>query len=418
VRVTTLWGHLVGYSQNDSHDFYHDDPTESAPKSIKRKLSPILSLVLLLVGGTYLVQTTLAANIALNTGAPIEFGQGVTATSACSGATDLTITPNSTFTNASGAGDYYFSSVNVSNIPSGCYGQDFIINAYGNTDASPLALFNSTSKSAVVYNNSGTFELGVGSVSGASITSGSGTFTVTFTNPVATSGSVFKITLQSGGHTAVLTCATGGTCIVGDTGPGGGKVFYVAGSPFACGPTRSATCTYLEAAPALWNAGAAEPSRQWAQSTPVNYASTIVNNVTSPETATETAIGWGYRNTRAIILQGNSVTATSASALADSFAVTVSGVAYDDWYLPSKDELNQMCKWEQGVTGDALTNLTTVCAGGTLNSGMGAAGFVVGSYLSSSEFSQYSAYSQYFSVGGQGGQLKSNSNYVRPVRAF
>jgi hypothetical protein len=205
---------------------------------------------------------------------------------------------------------------------------------------------------------------------------------------------------------------------VGDTGPGGGKIFYVATTPFACGPTLASSCTYLEAAPALWFAGAAEPTRTWAQSAP-DYQSTGVNNATSPETATATGIGWGYRNTRAIILQGNTDTATSAAALADSHTVTVSGVVYDDWYLPSKDELNQMCKWQRGV---AWTSDATVCTGGSLNSvtyGAGAAGFVENFYWSSTELDAGDAWFQDFRNGTQYNfGNKSATLYVRPVRAF
>ena len=43
-------------------------------------------------------------------------------------------------------------------------------------------------------------------------------------------------------------CAEGGECQVGDTGPGGGTVFYVASNPFTCAPDRASNCTYLEAA--------------------------------------------------------------------------------------------------------------------------------------------------------------------------
>ncbi len=52
------------------------------------------------------------------------------------------------------------------------------------------------------------------------------------------------------------TCAAGGTCQVGDVGPGGGTVFYVATSPQSWG-------TYLETAPSNWNGGA-EPRQAWA----------------------------------------------------------------------------------------------------------------------------------------------------------
>lgn len=187
---------------NDADERYHDDPVDLDQISVKKKLSPLIAFLLLLVGGSFFVQTTLASNISLNAGDPIQFGQGITQTVACSGLTNLTITPNSTFTNVSGSGAHYLSSVTVTNIPANCYGKDFTINAYGNTNNSPLAIFNSTSTSAVVYNNAGTFQLGVGST-GMNISSGTGTFTVTFVSPVATSASVFKITLQSSAHVDV-----------------------------------------------------------------------------------------------------------------------------------------------------------------------------------------------------------------------
>jgi len=183
-------------SVKEFDDNYSDDPIEpeNSKGSVFSKLFSFVGIGALLVVGS-----TFAANINLNSG-PVEFGQGVTATTACSGATNLTITPNATFTNASGSGAFKFSSLTVSNIPSGCNGKDFTINAYGSTDSTPLALFNTTSTTAVAYSNAGTFELGVGTLTDASITSGSGTFTITFTNPVALASSVFKITIQSGAH--------------------------------------------------------------------------------------------------------------------------------------------------------------------------------------------------------------------------
>ena len=177
-----------------SEDFYHDDPIEEVSKTKVR--SKVLSTAALIVGSIFFFQSTLAGNISLNSGRGIEFGQGVSQTVACSGETALTLTPRSSFTNGS-PGAHYLQSVTVSNIPTSCYGVDFTINAYGDSSSTPLALFNSTSTDAVVYNNNGTFQKGIGSA-GFTVSSGSGTFTITFTDPVAQSSSVFKLTIRSG----------------------------------------------------------------------------------------------------------------------------------------------------------------------------------------------------------------------------
>jgi hypothetical protein len=393
-------------------DFYSDDPVDFNQESQKRKFPAIFSALLLLVGGGFFVQTTFAANISLNTGAPIEFGQGITATTACSGATNLTITPYSSFTNASGAGAFYFSSVKVSNIPTSCYGVDFTINAYDNTSSSPLALFNSTSASAVVYNNNGTFERGTGTA-GMSVTSGSGTFTVTFTAPVAQSSNVFKLTIQSGAHTASLTPVY----TVGQVGPGGGFIYYVDDDGFDCGSSFTSTgsptggkCNYLEVAPNGWNGGS-DPGREWAVTAQErNDVSTITNDLAAYNN--ELAIGLGYKNSIAIVAQ-NGVGTTYAAGLARAYA----GGSKSDWYLPTLAELNLMCQWSRGVA----PSVTTACAGGTTNSatyGAGSAG-LSGVYFSSSEFGRFNAWSQDFG-GTQNAGDKTPAHFpkVRPVRAF
>ena len=229
-----------------------------------------------------------------------------------------------------------------------------------------------------------TFNTSTGQLSGTPNTvAAAANYTITATNATGSATQIFRLTV-----TAVVYT-------VGQAGPGGGIIFYVASTPFACGPTLASSCTYLEAAPALWNANAAEPVRTWAQPSGPDYRNTTVNNATSPETATATAIGWGYRNTRAIILQGNTDTATSAAALADSHTVTVSGVVYDDWYLPSQDELD-------------LLYLERTRVGG----------FVLNGYWSSTENSTNVAWGKRFQDGGQYSDSKGNVYYVRPVRAF
>ena len=87
--------------------------------------------------------------------------------------------------------------------------------------------------------------------------------------------------------------------------------------------------------------------------------------------------------------------------------------------MPSYDELNQMCKWAKGVDWGSDA---TVCAGGTINTGAGAAGFGNYDYWSSSDrgtgYGDYARY-QWFPTGFQGQTAKSITTlYVRPVRAF
>lgn len=145
-------------------------------------------------------------------------------------------------------------------------------------------------------------------------------------------------------QTFTLTVTTNVVYEVGDIGPGGGKIFYVATTPFLCGVARVSACTYLEAAPSGWFSDSAsewyvdgsDPLPYWAN---VAYQATRVNNDSSPESATAKTIGWGYFNTRAIINQGN---IDVAATLADSYTATVDGIVFDDWYLPTKDELDQM----------------------------------------------------------------------------
>jgi hypothetical protein len=239
--------------------------------------------------------------------------------------------------------------------------------------------------------------------------------TQTYVAPIALEAVVAPVQLAS--------CENNGICIVGDIGPGGGTIFYVALSPFACGPTRSTTCLYLEAARTDWENGLAEPTRNWA-GTPYPYEA-VGSSSGSPDSATATAIGWGYSNTQAIVLQGNIDSATSAAALADSYAVAMAGTFFagyvaDDWYLPSQDELNQMCKWQAGITGADLTTLTTVCAPLPygVNTGPGAAGFVSAGYWSSTEESVSWAWAQWLDDGSQARDSKGGVRFVRPIRAF
>ena len=187
--------------------------------------------------------------------------------------------------------------------------------------------------------------------------------------------------------TAASSCASGGVCVVGDTGPGGGIVFYVASSDFTstssdCGTT----CRYLEAATADQSTGI-----DWCSNTYMSL------NVTS------TGIGNGMANT--------TTADTTCTSGAIQIAADYSNNGKTDWHLPSKDELNELCKYARTqTTGDTGVN----CA----SSGSLRAGFSAVAYWSSSEEQATNAWNQYFSSGYRDNELKVLTGRVRPVRAF
>jgi hypothetical protein len=182
--------------------------------------------------------------------------------------------------------------------------------------------------------------------------------------------------------TLAPACADGGVCAVGDTGPGGGKVFYVqASGTFACGATLSSTCKYLEAAPTSGTAAWTEATYAWSGNTSEAVGAA----------ARGTAIGTGYKNTQAMVTQ------SSTAGMAGTVTRAYRGPnSLSDWYLPSKDELNQM-----------YVNRSAI------------GGFTSNWHRSSSEYGDDSAWIQDFLSDRQAETFKSDDRfYVRPVRAF
>ena len=105
--------------------------------------------------------------------------------------------------------------------------------------------------------------------------------------------------------------------------------------------------------------------------------------------ATGTAIGTGLTNTNAIIA------AQGSGSYAASIARDYNGGGYTDWFLPSKDELNQLYENKTAISG-----------------------FTDAWYWSSTEFNNDVAWLQIFSNGNQNDDIKANTYYVRAVRAF
>ena len=112
---------------------------------------------------------------------------------------------------------------------------------------------------------------------------------------------------------------------------------------------------------------------------------------------TGSAVGTGAANTTAIV-SGCSETAIAARICAD---LTLG--EYDDWFLPSKDELNLMFENIGNGPDAPLGNIGN---------------FSNTYYWSSTEYDYNYAWGQYFDNGGQGDNDKYDTNAVRAVRAF
>lgn len=174
-------------------------------------------------------------------------------------------------------------------------------------------------------------------------------------------------------------------------------VFYVSETPFPCGRDLQKLCTTLEVSP---------PSGQVALIWSPNWEKTTGSD--------GTAIGTGYQNTLDILAQ-STVPLLHAAAYADAYVYD----GKDDWYLPSKDELDELCKKFSSNREDVAPSAQ---AGSIKSSCIGSrepfAGFSTANYWSSSQENGNTAWSQHFTSGDQYPFYKLNAGYVRPIRAF
>jgi uncharacterized protein (TIGR02145 family) len=235
---------------------------------------------------------------------------------------------------------------------------------------------------------------------------GTGNHTLTFT-PAGGLTAATSNTL----NVAQLGCAQGGSCAIGETGPGGGKVFYYSAAGFSCGPDFSSTCHYLEVAPNTWSGSTTDPAFRWDPNGGDDVHANIPNNA-NPHLLTS-EIGLGYKNSVVLFnFYGNN------DDYAAGAARRYAGGGKSDWYLGSAVEMNILAYWSKGLT----PNPTVSSGPGNMTQG----GFNINSsdaYWTSSESiasEYYNAWKRLFSStsNGAGEDHKSFLRYVRPIRAF
>jgi hypothetical protein len=172
---------------------------KSAPK--KNNLKALAGLATL--AAVAVLGSTLAANISLGSGSTLEFGQGVQVTSACDNA--ITLTPRAVFVNGASP-SFMLSTISFTGVDAAstttCQGKTLSLNAYGDTESTPVQIATAGSSAlttATIGITATTPTSAAGTVIGN--VSGGGTnalgFDLGFTTPSATSGAVYKLTLQS-----------------------------------------------------------------------------------------------------------------------------------------------------------------------------------------------------------------------------
>jgi hypothetical protein len=180
-------------------------------------------------------------------------------------------------------------------------------------------------------------------------------------------------------YSRATTCATGGVCVVGETGPGGGVVFYVSGTAINAADGISTGGLYLEAAPSTFS------------KTTFTWCTGFTNSNTTTIGGTSSAIGTGAMNTKIVSSM------CSGGAVYEAANLTLGGKS--DWFLPSAGELLQMY------------NQKSILGFGT---GTTAAGYL---YWGSNETENWVAASL-VPANGVGGQNKAQATPYWPIRAF
>lgn len=257
------------------------------------------------------------------------------------------------------------------------------------------------------------FNVSTGALSGTpTLVASATTYTITATNAAGSTTQKFTLTVLT------PTCAQGGACVVGDRGPGGGIVYYVSASNFTSnGSACGAACKYLEVAPSTWQSGGVSVSDDaeyaWPQSGTTGQNITTAGSESGfPYEKFNWKIGQGFYNTS---LMGSAASPMLAAVLGYA-GKSVAG----QWFIPSMNELNELCKYARGQITGVLTVACT--SAGTLKStanvGSDLGGFVADVYWSSSEGNATSVWAQWLSSGTQTTGGKHSTVPVRPIRAF
>jgi hypothetical protein len=251
-----------------------------------------------------------------------------------------------------------------------------VTDIYGSTSNFPLTFVVSKADTLTVIIDTPTALSYTGSVANF-------TPTVRVTGLVSsdTGTAVSTISYKPGG----LTCATGGTCAIGDIGPGGGIVFITPS-------TEGGNGRFFEAAPANW-AGVDDVS------TASKFCTAATNQDAISRSATQFGIGWGETNTA---LFEPHCTGGAVKVVSD-----YAGGGFTNWFIPNTNELTELAKVRNAA---GLLGLGSTWSAGRY-------GYWGSTEGSASTMRTLVSVNNAWSVGGTA-KSDSANNMVRPVRMF
>jgi hypothetical protein len=174
---------------------------ENSAQPARKKKSLGLILGVALVAGVMTVGSTLAASVTIGS-TPITFGQGVTQAVACD--SEITVTPTTSFDNATGAGSFLLKTITISGLNNdttnsttgvGCGGKSLVVKAYGDSNDTALTLY--TGSTGITASVNSTIGATLASPVGVTVSSaGANSLTLSIDTPTLNAADIFKITVE------------------------------------------------------------------------------------------------------------------------------------------------------------------------------------------------------------------------------